>query len=164
MNMGVGTNAGSRLFIGPANNVADDVAEFEAATPYVEVGEVEDLGEFGDQVASQTFTAVGNRRVRKLKTTFDAGEMALVLGMDSGDAGQAALVAALDSDDDFAIKITINDEDESDSDAEPTTFYFRAKVMSNRRQLGRVDNIRRRAVTLAINSEIIEVEANNGDG
>lgn len=162
--MGVQTLAGSKFFIGPANETADDAAAYRALNTYVEVGEIEDFGNFGDKVATTNFTAVNNRRVRKFKTTFDAGEMTLLLGMDSSDTGQQALVAALDSDSDFAIKVTLDDSDETDSDATPTTFFFRAKVISNERQLGKVDNVVRRSVGIALNSEVIEIEPGNGDG
>lgn len=157
--MSVGTAAGSRFFLGPANDTADEIGDYEALA-YVEVGEIEDMGEFGDQANIVQFTAIGNRRVRKFKGSYDAGDMNMTLGFDAGDAGQTALVAALASDSDFAVRITLPDGDDTTSPAgDPTTFYFRAKITSNRRNVGNAENIVRRMVMVAINSEIIEVAA-----
>jgi hypothetical protein len=156
--MAVNTAAGSRLFIGPVPAASvDTAAEYAALTPYVEVGEVEDLGEFGDEAGSTTFTALGDRRVRKFKTTFDAGTMTVTCGSDPADAGQQAMIAALASDLDYSFKVVLNDEVTSDGD--PTELYFKGKVMSKRRNVGNVENVVRQAFTVGINSEIYEVAA-----
>ena len=47
--MTVRTAAGARFFIGPANETADELADYPGLA-YTEVGEVEDLGEFGDHL------------------------------------------------------------------------------------------------------------------
>lgn len=157
--MSVKTAAGSKLYLGsedPDESV-DSQAEFEADS-YQLVGEVEDLGEFGDAWNSTDFTALADSRVRRFKTTRDAGEMQVVLGFDAADAGQSALVTAVDSKNDYAFKLTLDDEG-SGSPSNPTTFYFRAKVMSNRVVGGSNDNVIRRNVTLAINSAIIQIDA-----
>lgn len=155
--MSVQTAAGSRIFIGPAvtEAEADSVGEFQALS-YTEIGEVENLGAFGDTAGQTTFAALGDRRVRKFKTSYDAGNVEMTVGFDAGDAGQDALVAAFTSDSDFAIKVMANDGSEG-SPSEPSTFYFRAKVMSKPITIGTVDNVVRRSFTLAINSEVFEV-------
>ena len=156
--MTVPTSSGARLFIGPANDTADELAEFQAIT-WTEVGEVEDMGEFGDAWNSANFAALKDGRVRKYKTTRDAGDAEMVLGFDAGNAGQVALVAAIESKQDYPFKIILDDEDE-DSPANPTTWYFRAKVMSNRRRIGNSETgAVRRAVTVAVNSAVIEQAA-----
>lgn len=155
--MTVRTAAGARFYIGPANETADELADYTGLA-YTEVGEVEDLGEFGDAWNQTTFTALSDSRVRKYKTTRDAGDANMVIGFDSGDAGQTALVAALDSKSDYAFKIVLDDGSEG-SPSQGTTWYFRAKIMSNRRNVGTNDNVVRRNVTVAINSDIIEVAA-----
>ena len=156
--MTVPTTSGARLFIGPANDTASILSDYTGLA-WVEVGEVEDLGEFGDQWNSANFATLKDGRTRKFKTTRDAGDAEIVVGFDAGDAGQAAMVAALDSKRDYAFKVTLDDEDE-DSPANPTTWYFRAKVMSNRRRIGNSETgAVRRAVTIAVNSNIVEVAA-----
>ncbi|HYH39922.1 MAG TPA: hypothetical protein VD860_17000 [Azospirillum sp.] len=155
--MTVRTAAGSKIYIGPANETADVEGEFSALS-YTLVGEVEDLGDIGDTAGSTTFTSVGDRRVRKLKTTYDAGTFTLTVGFDGSDAGQDALVAAFSSDSDYAFKVTLNDGSEG-SPSSPTILYFRAKVMSKPINIGNVENVVRRRFDIAINSEVIEVSA-----
>lgn len=155
--MTVRTAAGSRLYIGPANETADSEGDYSGLS-YVEIGEVEDAGTIGDTANTTTFTSLSDRRVRKLKTTYDAGTQTITVGFDSGDAGMAALVAAFSSDSDYAFKMTLNDGSEG-SPSSPTILYYRAKVVSKPYNIGNVENVVRRTFDLAINSEVIEVAA-----
>ncbi|EPM82047.1 hypothetical protein A260_28286, partial [Pseudomonas syringae pv. actinidiae ICMP 19068] len=77
--LGLGTKTG-----------ADTEADYKQDV-YVDVGEIEDLGEFGDTFSSVTFTSLKDGRVRKYKGTADAGDMTLTVGLDNGDAGQKAV-------------------------------------------------------------------------
>jgi len=152
------TAAGCRLYIGGKTG-ADTQAEYEADT-YVDVGEIEDLGEFGDTFSSVTFTSLKNGRVRKYKGTADAGDLTVTVGLDNGDAGQSAVKTAHKdrSKGDYNIKITLNDGDPDASPAiKPTTFYFRVKVMNNTVAPGAADNVVRRNITMGINSDILEL-------
>lgn len=152
------TAAGCRFSLG-TKIAADTQAEYEADT-YVEVGEIEDLGEFGDTFSTANFTPLADGRVRKYKGTADAGDLTLVVGLDNGDAGQAAIkVAHKDrSKGDYNIKITLNDGNPDAVPAVlPTTFYMRGKVMNNTVAPGSADNVVRRNITIGINSDIIEI-------
>ncbi|WP_136476992.1 hypothetical protein [Pseudomonas sp. DG56-2] len=152
------TAAGCRIALGGKTG-ADTETEYKADT-YVDIGEVEDLGEFGDTFSSVTFTSLRNGRVRKYKGTADAGDLTLAVGLDNGDLGQKALkVAHKDrGKGDYSIKITLNDGDPDASPVvAPTTFYFRGKVMNNTVAPGSADNVVRRNVTIAINSDILEL-------
>ena len=152
------TAAGCRFSIGGKTG-ADTQTEYEADT-YVEVGEIEDLGEFGDTFGNVNFTALADGRVRKYKGTADAGDLTLTVGLDNGDAGQAAVkVAHKDrSKGDYNIKITLNDGDPDATPAvAPTTFYMRGKVMNNTVAAGSADNVVRRNITIGINSDILEL-------
>ncbi|UST85795.1 phage tail protein [Pseudomonas siliginis] len=152
------TAAGCRFSLGTKSGATTET-DYKADT-YVEVGEIEDLGEFGDTFSSVTFTSLRDGRVRKYKGTADAGDMTLTVGLDNGDAGQAALkVAHKDrSKGDYNIKITLNDGDPDATPAVlPTTFYMRGKVMSNTVAAGAADNVVRRNVTIGINSDILEI-------
>lgn len=153
--MTVNTAAESTLAIG-TTAAADDQTSFEADT-YAEVGEVEDLGEFGDQAEEVTFTALANRRTRKFKGSFNAGTVTAVCGFDSSDAGQDAMIAAFASDDDYNFRVMLNDTPAGGST--PTTLYFRGKVMSKQKNVGNVSNVVRQTFAIGINSEIIEVAA-----
>lgn len=152
------TGAGCRFALGGKTG-ADSVADYEADT-YVDIGEIEDIGEFGDTFNSVTFNSLDNGRVRKYKGTADAGDVTLTIGLDNGDAGQEQLkVAHKDrSKGDYNIKVTLNDGDPGATPAvAPTTFYMRGKVMKNTVAIGSADNVVRRNVTVAINSDIYEI-------
>ena len=153
------TAAGCRIGIGSKNG-ADTEALYKADT-YVDIGEVEDLGEFGDTFSSVTFTSLRDGRVRKYKGTADAGDLTLAVGLDNDDLGQAKLkIAHKDrSKGDYNIKITLNDGDPDATPAPllPTTFYLRGKVMNNTVAAGAADNVVRRNVTIGINSDILEI-------
>jgi hypothetical protein len=155
--MAVKTAAGTKVYIGPKGSY-DDLTDYEAITTWVEIGEVESLGDFGDTVGAATFTALGNRRVRKFKTTYDAGTMSLTVGDDESDAGQEDLLDALNdssnSGGDYAFRVVYDDQITAVT-GNGTTLYFSAKVMSGTRNVGDVENIIRRTYDVAINSEII---------
>lgn len=154
------TAAGCRLSLG-AKTGANTEADYKKDT-YVEIGEIEDLGEFGDTFSSVTFTSLRDGRVRKYKGTADAGDLTMTVGLDNGDAGQKALKTAHKdrSKGDYNIKVTLNDGDATATPVVlPTTFYFRVKVMNNTVAPGAADNVVRRNVTMGINSDIIEIAA-----
>lgn len=153
--MTINTAGGVRLYIGTTQE-AETLADFEGDS-YIEVGEVEDAGEVGDESEQITFTALKDGRTRKLKGPRDAGTMAIVCGDDTSDEGQAALDAAEQTIYDYNIKLTLNDA--LTLSGTPTAIYFRAKVMSRRRNIGNVSNVVRKAFNLGINSAIIEVPA-----
>ncbi|MFV3402872.1 hypothetical protein ACNFIC_02805 [Pseudomonas sp. NY15463] len=154
------TAAGCRLALG-TKTPATTAAEYAADT-YIQVGEIEDLGEFGDTFSSVNFTALSDGRVRKYKGTADAGNMTMTVGFDSGDAGQQSVSAAHKdrTKGNYNVKVTLNDGDPTATPAIlPTTFYFGVKVMNNTVAAGSADNVVRRNITLAINTDIIETPA-----
>ncbi|AHF68687.1 hypothetical protein [Pseudomonas cichorii] len=154
------TAAGCRFSLG-TKMVAATEAEYAADT-YIQVGEIEDLGEFGDTFSSVTFTSLSDGRVRKYKGTADAGDMTLTVGLDNGDAGQKAVKTAHKdrSKGNYNIKVTLNDGDPTAQPAVlPTTFYFNGKIMNNTVAPGAADNVVRRNITIGINSDILEIEA-----
>jgi hypothetical protein len=154
-NMAIKTSAGVTLSIGPAHNVTygEDAASIAAAIlalkalTYKEVGEVEDAGELGDEASTADFTALANRRKRKVKGTFDAGTQQVTLGEDPNDDGQDALKVAQKSDSNYAVKMDYGDG---------TADYYLVQVLSFRKQIGSADSIRKASVSLAINSAIYE--------
>jgi hypothetical protein len=156
--MTVNTAAGTKIFIGPqAEATLDTIVEYDALS-YTELGEVEDIGEFGDQANPVNFTALADGRVRKLKGSMDAGNLQAIVGFDGNDAGQLLLPAALASKKDYAFKVVLNDGADG-SPSQDTVFYFRGKVMSKTVNPGSVDNIVRSTVNIGINSEILEKRA-----
>ena len=153
--MTVHTAALSTLAIG-TTTVANNQADYEADS-YAAVGEVEDLGEFGDTAEEITFTSLADRRVRKFKGSFNAGTLTVTVGKDTSDAGQAAMIAAFASDDDYNFRVQLNDTPVGGTT--PTTLYFSGKVMSIPNNVGNVSNVVRQMFTVGINTEILEVAA-----
>lgn len=155
--MAVDTAAGSKISIGPANSTAASQTDYEAL-PFTEVGEVENIGEFGDTFNEVNFTALADRRVRKFKGSRNAGNIQLTIGHDSANTGQTDLNAALESDSDFAFRVELDDAG-SGTGAAPTTFFFRAKVMAAPITVGDTESIVRINATLGINSDILKIDA-----
>lgn len=153
--MGINTAGGSRLFIG-TTAPATDAASFEADS-YVEIEEVEDAGQVGDESQAVNFTALKDGRVQKLKGPRDAGTMAVVCGDSAGDPGQDALIAAEAQPFDYNFKVMLNDA--LTLSGTPTILYFRGKVMSQRRNIGNVTNVVKRSFNLGVNSAITEIAA-----
>ncbi len=151
--MTIGTASGSTLSIGGAGQPAD-LAAFQAES-YVEVGEVEDLGQIGDESSEVQFASLSDGRMRKLKGVRDAGTMQVVCGADASDAGQDAMIAAEGEVLDYAFRITLNDQ--LTLLGTPTTIYFYGKVMSKRRNIGTVNNVVRYNFNLGVNSGPIDV-------
>lgn len=153
--MPINTGANTRISIGP--RLSDKLPDTAAAAitllaglVYVELGEVESIGDYGDTINDVTFAALAAGRATHLKGLADAGTVELSIGFDAGDAGQLALVQAfLDrSQFDYPIKVEYVDG---------LVDYFAAKIMSNKKTGVSVESVVKRTVTLGINSEIYEV-------
>ena len=105
------------------------------------VGEVTDLGEFGREFALVTHNPVGTRGTQKFKGSFNEGTMTLDIGLDTDDAGQIVMKAASLSDNDYSFQVTTQNGDK---------YYFQAKVMSWKVNVGSVDSITTATATLEI--------------
>jgi hypothetical protein len=156
MSGNVNPAGGSTLFIGGPNSDRETSLVNYQADSYIEVGEIEDLGEFGDESERITFTALSDGRVRKFKGPRDAGEMTLVVGDDPTDEGQVALEAAEAQSLDYNFKVVLNDKlTLGGSDSQ---HFFIAKVFSKRRNVGNASNVVRRNFVIGINSAITDTD------
>jgi hypothetical protein len=148
--MAIQSTAGTTLKVivtAPATFDAAGYATLFAAGAFV--GEITDLGEFGRDYNLITHNPIGTRITRKLKGSYNEGQMALKLGLDADDAGQIIMVAASKSDADYSFMITMQNLDK---------YYFQAKVMSWKVGAGSVDNI----VSVSCNLEITSNSAGVG--
>lgn len=157
--MSVQSASGCKFYIGPSNSVATTEAAYDALS-YTEVGEIENIGEFGDAIKQIDFTALADARVRKFKGSKDAGTITIDFGLDPDDTGQAALETARDETsaalEEYAFKVELNDSPGTN----PTTYYFRGLVLeAGKVNIGTVDNIIRSRAMVAINSAIVEKAA-----
>ncbi len=162
--MAVNKTAGARFYIGPDLNVdtvnaMDDAAAlayFQGISEgdWSEIAEIESFGELGDNSDVATFASVADRRMRKFKTTRDAGTMAVVCGRDPLDEGQIALVAAEKTDFNYSFKLVYNDAREEEYS--PSTDFFGGMVMSRPTNLGGVKDITKRTFNIGVNTAIYE--------
>jgi hypothetical protein len=156
--MGINTAGGSRLFIGSSVSTIQPpplLAAYETDV-WVEVEEVEDLGQFGDESAAVNFTALKDGRVQKLKGPRDAGTIAIVCGHLPGDLGQIAMTAAEAQPFNYNFKVMLSDELEISGN--PGIRYFSGMVMSQRLNVGNVSNVVKQNFNVAINTPVLVVD------
>lgn len=149
------TGAGTAFFVGPvltANlpSTPDAAITLLKGITYVEIGEVENLGDHGDERSDVSFTALKAARVSHHKGAADAGTMALPVALDNSDAGQIAMVAAFKSNSRFNYPFKVIYPDGE-------TDYFVGKVMSIKKTNVQNSDVLRRNFSIGINSEIFEV-------
>lgn len=154
--MTVNTASGAKLYIGGQTTSRELVLADYVAESFIEVGEVEDLGEFGDEAEQITFTSLADGRVRKFKGPRDAGSITVVVGDDPTDEGQVAMEAAEGQPQDYIFKIVLNDA--LSLGGEDSNHYFVGKVMSKRRNVGNASNVVRRTFNVGINSAITSTD------
>jgi hypothetical protein len=158
--MAVTTASEWKVFIGPPTTIdrtteQSAIEDFEGISPWTEIKEVENLGEFGDEAADVTFTSLADGRVRHFKGPRDAGVIALTIGRDPLDEGQQALIAAEKTK--FQYPFRIIAADAASNEYSDSVFYFEALVQSARINAGAADNVVRINANLGIVTEIIEV-------
>lgn len=151
--MAIASTAGTKIYIGPVNNTAATASAYAALT-YVEIKDVESIGEFGDTAATINFTALADSRVRKRKGTRDAGDIAIVCGHNPLDPGQLAMIAAEQTEFTYAMKVVVADG--ADSNDTDSTFYFRALISTAKLNVGEADQIIKRTFTALIDSAVVE--------
>lgn len=159
--MTVSKSAGSKIFISPVSvnpdtyNAASDggaITLFEAINDWIEVEEVEDLGEHGDTAEEITFTSIGDARTRKQKGARNAGTKTIVVGVDPLDDGQVALAAAQATDFNYAFKVVRNDA--RAVNYSNTVEYFVGLVTGEAVNQGAQNNIVRQTFPISINTKI----------
>jgi hypothetical protein len=139
------TTAGAILAVSAAAPTTNTKTAYAALT-FATIGEIEDLGTIGRSYNTVTFSPVATRGVRKIKGSFNDGQMPVKIAYAPGDAGQVIVAAALDDDAFYSFKLTLQDG---------TIKYFRAQVSSYPVELGGVDSITMSTVNLEIMSGTI---------
>lgn len=145
---GAQTAAGTKLYIGGTGELASE-------SSWVEVGEVVDIqGDIGKVFNEITHNPLGSRATEIFKGAYRVNVGPISLAQNMSNTGQTAVAAALETDDDYNFKIEQNDADTTTSpDGDPTTHAFKAKVMSFPSQIGQVDTIVGRTLTLGVKSD-----------
>ena len=129
--MTVRTSAGTIFKVSAATPASFDATGYVALT-YTPVGEITDLGEFGREYSLVTHQPVGSRGTQKFKGSFNEGSITLSIGLDTDDAGQILMKAASLSDNNYTFRVETQNGDK---------YFFQAKVMSWKVNIGSVDNI-----------------------
>lgn len=153
------TGTGCTIAIGTTLSVPNGAQSEYEADSYTSVGDVESIGEFGDARNSVTFAALSDGRMRKARGTADAGDSVVTYAHLTADSGQDAIASAYaatsQSTDEFNFRVRLNDQ----ISTSPTTFYFRARVMSHKVLEITNDGVVRKSATLGINTAVLEVAA-----
>ena len=145
--MAIGTSEGSTVFIGPVST-ATTLSALKALT-FVEIGNVESIGEFGPQAQDVSFTPLKGPSVQHLKGAIDNGMLPVIYAADPLDPGQIALSAAAGTKFEYAFKVVLNDE--ADANDTPTTFYGRGPVFGKRINVGGANDVRKRTSNIGLN-------------
>lgn len=143
------SSAGSQIAISSGVPATEDAAGY-AALSWVTIGECTDLQAYGREYNLITHNPVGDRVTRKLKGSYSGGTMALSYAFDPLDNGQQLLKTASESDAAYSIRITMQNGFKA---------YFRALVMSAKREIGSVDSVTSGTSDLEVTSNIVEVPA-----
>jgi len=147
--MAVYATTGCKIYIGGQGVLASE-------SSWVEIGEVSNLGEFGDVFENVTFQALSANRVKKTKGTANAGDISLEMGHDPDDLGQAALKSANDDTSSIAynFKVEFTDAPNTPSGETPTLVTFKALVMGYRYNIGAANNTITVSSTLGITTAL----------
>jgi hypothetical protein len=132
------------------------IAAYSALT-WQEIGDVESIGEYGDEAQILTAATLQDSRTFKGKGPRDAGTMALTVLDRPDDTGQAQLITAEGVAQNYAFKVELPNKLTSGGTNELN--YFIGLVSSKRINVGNVTNIVRRSFNIAINSAITTTAA-----
>jgi len=138
--MTVRSSAGTTIGLSSSAPATFNSAGYSALT-FTTIGEVTDLGEFGREYNLITHNPIGSRGTVKLKGSFNEGSINMTLGLDTDDAGQILAKTASQSDSDYSFVITTQNGDD---------YYFQAKVMSFKVNVGSVDSVTTATIMLEL--------------
>lgn len=146
--MGI-TSAGATLSI-TSSTPASETESGYGALSFTAIGDVIDIPEFGKAYNPVTYIPLADRKVRKLKGSYNTGSVTVSMARDPDDAGQTLALAALDSDSNYSFELEFSDG---------SIQYFQAKVMSYTAGAPGADTIVPSSMQLEIDTDIIEVAA-----
>ncbi|WP_034996938.1 hypothetical protein [Beijerinckia mobilis] len=159
--MAIKSNAGTQIFVGTAtfpNNTYNGLLASDYTTDtFTAIGNVADIGNFGDTVQTIEANSIGDARVRKLQGMRDAGTLELTVNHDPADAGQTACRAASKSSLMRNFKIILDDK--ATEEGTGTTLYFRAITLGNQMKTGGPNDVVQQIFQLGINTDVLEVAA-----
>lgn len=161
--MSIFATNGAKVYIGGVITLSGaDLTEASfTSQAWVEIGETESIGSYGDTASEITFDSIAASRTRRLKGTRNAGTLELTCGLDATDAGQLALITAEQASADYAFKIVLTDAPTGGTASERK---FAAKVAQAAEQLDSANSVMKLVSQLWINSNIVRKAAAAGGG
>lgn len=150
-------STGTRVYIAPAVAAVPADAAAYAALSWTEIGDVESIGDYGDEAPILTAQTLQDERVFKAKGARDAGTLAITCLDRPDDAGQIAAIAAEATKFNYPIKVvlpnrlTVAGTDQIE--------YLIGLVTSKRLSVGDNSSFLKRMFNVAINSAITTVAA-----
>jgi hypothetical protein len=154
---------GAKIYIGgvlsPKN--ADFVTSDFTSQTWVEIDGWETAGEIGDAAEQISTTLINRNRTIHQKGTRDGGVQEHTFAILPLDPGQIALRAAQKTRFNYAFRIVYNDAPAAVGST-PSEERYIALVMGDRRANGGANDVRKLSVSLAINSNIVEIAAVEG--
>lgn len=144
----IGTTIGvSAVFSTATGLTIIDAATFGALT-YQPIGDVSDIGTFGNESAVQNFNPIGEDTTYKIKTTKDAGGLDLKGAYAPTDVGQAQLITNEASPLKCAVKITLQNG---------TIYYAQVLVASYKTNVGTSSSFTMFEAKLPISGKMVKV-------
>lgn len=155
--MAISTTAKTQFKIGTTTPFATATAY--AADTWVNIGNIQDMGEAGSEAEIVVGKFVDQTYARKLKGSRDNGTIELVVARDSSDPGYLALMAAEKTSFGYNFQIELNDKPATGASPKNSKFYFNALIASAKNGFGGADDITTTTFSLAVSGEIIETPA-----
>lgn len=150
--------AGSRIFIGEEVVAKGVVTEADfSATVWTEIGGWVNAGDLGDVQDVGEQALIAERRVRKFKTTLNAGNMDNQFVPIGDDPGQILFKTAIESCSPYSFKVEWGMGCEPGTLPEGMTDMFYALALPGPRTGGDAAALQLRTWTMAVDSNIVEV-------
>lgn len=150
-------STGTRVYISTSVTAEPADAAAYAALAWTEIGDVESLGDYGDEAPILTAQTLQDERVFKAKGARDAGTLAITCLDRPDDAGQIAAIAAEATKFNYPFKVVLpNRLTVSGTDQ---TEYLIGLVSSKRVTVGDNSSFIKRMFQVAINSKVTTVAA-----
>ncbi len=147
--------SGAKVYIAPAVTSEPADAAAYAAQSWTEIGDVESLGDYGDEASILTATTLQDERTFKAKGPRDAGTLVITVLDRPDDVGQIALIAAEASKFNYPFKIVLPNR--LTTGGTDQIEYLIGLVASKRQNVADASNIVKRIFNVAVNSKITEV-------
>ena len=147
--------SGTKVYIAPSVTSEPADATAYGALTWTEIGDVESVGQYGDEAQVLTASTLQDARVFKAKGPRDAGSLSLTVLDRPDDTGQIALIAAEATSFSYPFKVVLPNR--ITTGGTDQIEYFIGLVTSKRLDVGDSGNIVKRAFSVAINSKVTEV-------